>query len=131
MEIASVGRLTDGPKATSANRRVGFSLLEMMMVVTVILIIASFATPIYMACIIRVCTGQQPTNRNDSGGRRHPRAGGGARCAEELDSRLRGNDVTFDGAREAVLRDDLFTLRALIDQFTRDNGRATLLSETP
>jgi general secretion pathway protein G len=27
-------------------------------------------------------------------------------------------------AREAVLRDDLFSLRALIDRFTLDNGRA-------
>ena len=29
-------------------------------------------------------------------------------------------------AREAVLRDHLFTLRALIDRFTLDNGRAPL-----
>jgi general secretion pathway protein G len=31
--------------------------------------------------------------------------------------------------REAVLRDHLFSLRALIDQFTRDNGRAPLRLE--
>ena len=58
----------------------GFSLLEMMIVVTVILIVASISTPIYMTAMVRV--------------------------------------------REAVLRDDLFTLRSLIDRFTLDNGRA-------
>jgi prepilin-type N-terminal cleavage/methylation domain-containing protein len=58
----------------------GFSLLEMMMVVTVILIVASIATPIYQTCATR--------------------------------------------AREAALRDHLSTLRALIDRFTLDNGRA-------
>jgi len=58
----------------------GLSLLEMMIVVTLILIVASIATPIYQTCARR--------------------------------------------AREAVLRDHLFTLRALIDRFTLDNGRA-------
>ena len=58
----------------------GFSLLEMMMVITVILIVASIFAPLYTTGIVR--------------------------------------------AREAVLRDDLFTLRALIDRFTLDNGRA-------
>ena len=52
------------------------------MVVTVILIVVSIATPIYRTVVVR--------------------------------------------AREAVLRDDLYTLRFLIDQFTRDNGRAPL-----
>ncbi len=60
--------------------REGFSLLEMMVVVTVILIVASISAPIFMTAIV--------------------------------------------GAREAVLRDDLFTLRSLIDRFTLDNGRA-------
>jgi len=60
----------------------GFSLLEMMMVVTLILIIASIATPIYRTAVLR--------------------------------------------AREAVLRDDLYTLRFLIDRFTADNGRSPL-----
>ena len=50
------------------------------MVVTLILIVASIATPIYQTCVLR--------------------------------------------AREAVLRDHLFTLRALIDRFTLDNDRA-------
>jgi general secretion pathway protein G len=63
----------------------GFSLLEMMMVVTLILIVASIAGPIYRTCETRT--------------------------------------------REAVLRDHLFSLRALIDQFTRDNGRAPLRLE--
>jgi general secretion pathway protein G len=58
----------------------GFSLLEMMVVVTVILIVASMSAPLYMTAMVRV--------------------------------------------REAVLRDDLFTLRCLIDRFTLDNQRA-------
>jgi len=66
--------------AKNAHRREGFSLLEMMMVVTVILILASISTPFYRTAVIR--------------------------------------------AREAVLRQHLFTLRNLIDEFTRDHGRA-------
>jgi len=82
MENAPVGRHTwrKGTQGTSSVE--GFSLLEMMMVVTLILIVASIATPIYQTCATR--------------------------------------------AREAVLRDHLFTLRALIDRFTLDNGRAPL-----
>jgi general secretion pathway protein G len=53
MEIESVGRLLHRPKANSANRPEGFSLLEMMMVVTLILIVASVATPIYRTCAQR------------------------------------------------------------------------------
>jgi general secretion pathway protein G len=64
----------------TASRLQGFSLLEMMMVVTLILIIASIATPIYRSVVVR--------------------------------------------AREAVLRDNLYTLRFLIDRFTVDNGRS-------
>jgi len=75
-----MGRVMPRLKAQSAHRPEGFSLLEMMMVVTLILIVASIATPIYQTCVLR--------------------------------------------AREAVLRDHLFTLRALIDRFTLDNGRA-------
>jgi len=66
--------------AKGAHRPEGFSLLEMMMVVTVILIVASISAPICMTAVVR--------------------------------------------AREAVLADHLFTLRALIDRFTLDNGRA-------
>ncbi len=60
----------------------GFSLLEMMMVVTVILILAAISTPFYRTAVIRT--------------------------------------------REAVLREHLFTLRNLINEFTRDIGRAPL-----
>ena len=63
-----------------ANRPEGFSLLEMMIVVTVILIVASISAPIYMTAVVR--------------------------------------------AREAVLADHLFTLRALIDRFTLDPADA-------
>jgi general secretion pathway protein G len=66
----------------SGGRTDGFSLLEMMMVVTVILILAAISTPFYRTAVIR--------------------------------------------AREAVLRDHLYTLRYLIDRFTLDNGRAPL-----
>jgi general secretion pathway protein G len=52
----------------------------MMAVITVILIVASFSTPIYQTALVRT--------------------------------------------REAVLRDDLFTLRFLIDRFTLDNHRS-------
>ena len=62
-----------------ATRGQGFSLLEMMLVVAVILIIATISTPIYTTAVVR--------------------------------------------AREAVLREHLFTMRALIDRFTLDNGR--------
>ena len=80
MEIPSISPLQRRHEARRISRLEGFSLLEMMMVVTLILIVASIATPIYQTCVLR--------------------------------------------AREAVLRDHLFTLRALIDRFTLDNGRA-------
>ena len=80
MEVTSVGHVTHRHGAHRTGCPAAFSLLEMMMVVTVILIVASIATPIYTSVVTR--------------------------------------------AREAVLRDHLFTLRALIDRFTRDNGRA-------
>jgi general secretion pathway protein G len=85
METASMGDVMPQPKAQSDDGAEGFSLLEMMMVVTLILIVASIATPIYQTCVTR--------------------------------------------AREAVLRDHLFTLRALIDRFTLDNGRAPVRLE--
>jgi general secretion pathway protein G len=85
MESASIPRFMYRQKGKSASRREGFSLLEMMMVITVILIVASISAPIYMTAVVR--------------------------------------------AREAVLADHLFTLRALIDRFTLDNGRAPLRLE--
>jgi general secretion pathway protein G len=72
----------DSAYGKRADHLEGFSLLEMMMVVTLILIVASIATPIYRTCEVR--------------------------------------------AREALLRDHLYTLRSLIDRFTLDNGRAPL-----
>ena len=80
MESAPIGCLIYRHDGKSASRPEGFSLLEMMMVVTVILIVASISAPIYMTAVVR--------------------------------------------AREAVLRDHLYSLRALIDRFTLDNGRA-------
>lgn len=59
--------------------RNGFTLLEMMIVLTLILILASIAAPSYRTAIIR--------------------------------------------AREAVLKDDLFTMRKLIDQYTLDKDK--------
>ena len=82
METESADRLLHRPKTNSAGRPEGFSLLEMMLVVTLILIVVSIATPIYKTCEVRT--------------------------------------------REAVLRDHLYNLRFLIDEFTRDYGRAPL-----
>jgi general secretion pathway protein G len=80
MDGPSICPLTCRRDTQVGRRPRGFSLLEMMMVVTLILIIASIATPIYRTAVVR--------------------------------------------AREAVLRDDLYTLRFLIDRFTADNGRS-------
>ena len=57
----------------------GFSLLEMMAVVTFTLLLASFAMPSFMTIVVR--------------------------------------------AHEAVLREDLFTMRSQIERFTHDNER--------
>ena len=58
----------------------GFTLIELMIVISMILILVSLAVPMYQQSIRR--------------------------------------------AKEAVLRDDLFTLRSSIDQFTLDKQRA-------
>lgn len=57
----------------------GFTLLELMIVMTIILILAAMVTPTYHIAIVR--------------------------------------------AREATLRDDLYTMRNLIDQYTLDKER--------
>ena len=57
----------------------GFTLIELMVVIVLILILASFAMPMYHIAVVH--------------------------------------------AREAVLRDDLFTMRKLIDEFTIDKQR--------
>ncbi len=73
---------SDGWQVTSDERNDnsrGFSLLEMMAVIDLILILATFAMPMYHTVVVR--------------------------------------------AREATLRDHLFTLRSQIDRFTHDNAR--------
>lgn len=64
---------------TKARQR-GFTLIEMMIVISIIIILVGIAVPIYKTSILR--------------------------------------------ARESVLRDDLFTMRSVIDQFTLDKQRA-------
>jgi general secretion pathway protein G len=85
MDSALIGLKEPRHGTQTAHRPEGFSLLEMMMVVTLILIVASISAPLYVTCAQR--------------------------------------------AREAVLRDHLYTLPALIDRFTLDNGRAPLRLE--
>lgn len=58
----------------------GFTLVELMVVISIILILVSIAVPIYSQSILR--------------------------------------------AREAVLRQDLFALRSVIDQYSIDKGKA-------
>ncbi len=65
--------------AGRAPRKSGFTLLELMVVLTLILILAAIAAPSYRVAIVR--------------------------------------------AREAVLKDDLFTMRKLIDQYTLDKNQ--------
>lgn len=74
---------TDDSRLSTINYRLstpgGFTLLELMIVMTIILILASMVTPTYHIAIVR--------------------------------------------AREATLRDDLYTMRNLIDQYTLDKER--------
>jgi hypothetical protein len=48
----------------------------------------------------RVVTGLRPTHRNESQDVTPAKAG--VHVREELDSRFRGNDVTFDGAKRGI-----------------------------
>ena len=80
--IWSLCILDDGRTVTLRDARqtsIGFSLLEMMAVIDLILILASFSMPMYHSIVVR--------------------------------------------GREAVLRDQLLTLRAQIDRFTHDYAR--------
>jgi general secretion pathway protein G len=61
-------------------RQFGFTLIELMVVISIIVILMSVAIPRYQASILR--------------------------------------------ARETVLRDDLYTLRSVIDQYTLDKQKA-------
>jgi general secretion pathway protein G len=72
-----LGSTRGGP--WTQGRRLGFTLLELMIVLTLILIMASMAAPTYHTAVVR--------------------------------------------AREAVLRDDLFTMRKLIDEYTLDKQK--------
>jgi len=64
----------------TTRKRRGFTLIELMMVISIILIMVSIAAPIYKTAILH--------------------------------------------AHEAVLRDDLFTMRSLIQQYTLDKQKA-------
>ena len=81
--LAQVGQMfgSEGKEApTEISRQcAGFTLLELMIVIVLIMVIVSMATPMYDRAVHR--------------------------------------------AREAALRDDLFTMRQLIDQFTLDKQR--------
>lgn len=80
--LMRIGRLNN-PGVNAADGRPavksGFTLLELMVVLTLILILAAMAAPSYRVAIIR--------------------------------------------ARETVLKDDLFTMRKLIDQYTLDKNQ--------
>ncbi len=69
-----------GTQLMSRGRAQGFTLLELMITMTIILVLATLAVPSYRTSVLR--------------------------------------------AREAVLQDNLFTLRSLIDQFTLDKKQA-------
>jgi general secretion pathway protein G len=71
--LSLVPRTSDFGHRTVSN---GFTLIELMVVITIILILASFAMPSYHVAVIH--------------------------------------------SREAVLRDDLFTMRKMIDEYTVD-----------
>jgi len=62
------------------SRQLGFTLIELMVVISIVIILMSVAIPRYQASILR--------------------------------------------ARETVLRDDLYTLRSVIDQYTLDKQKA-------
>ena len=74
------GRNTAASRETGRFSAAGFTLIELIIVISIMLILISIAAPIYRTSIIR--------------------------------------------SKEAVLRDNLFTMRALIDQYTVDKQEA-------
>jgi general secretion pathway protein G len=77
MRIGKSGfRPGNGRHAEACRETIGFTLLELMVVITLIMILASFSLPTYQVTVLH--------------------------------------------AREAVLRDDLFTVRKMIDEYTID-----------
>jgi general secretion pathway protein G len=80
-DVRNIGRgESNASRLKSRRRQKGFTLIELMIVISVILILVSLAVPIYSSSIVR--------------------------------------------AREAVLRDNLFTMRSLINQYTLDKEKA-------
>jgi len=79
MRIGRLSNLATGTAGGTRDEKNGFTLLELMVVLTLILILAAIAAPSYRVAIVR--------------------------------------------AREAVLKDDLFTMRKLIDQYTLDKNQ--------
>jgi len=63
MDGPSICPLTYRRKGGAGPRPGGFSLLEMMMVVTLILIIASIATPVYRSVVVRAREGGRVSGR--------------------------------------------------------------------
>lgn len=81
-ELPQPSIFTTSPRfrvSASPRRHLGFTLLELMIVITIVIILASIALPQYQRTIMH--------------------------------------------AREAVLRDDLYKMRTLLDQYAADKGK--------
>jgi general secretion pathway protein G len=77
---ADARRLASGRRTSKSASQRGFTLLELMIVISIMIILMAIAIPVYNQSVIR--------------------------------------------ARESVLRQDLFTLRQVIDQYTLDRQKA-------